>query len=95
MGWSGACTGTGLCTVTMNATKSVTAEFDVVQYSLTVSNTGPGKGTVTSSPAGISCGSDCSTTFISSTVVTLTATPDSVSTFAGWSGGAVAPAPAP
>jgi hypothetical protein len=26
-GWSGACTGTGLCTVTMNADKSVTATF--------------------------------------------------------------------
>ncbi len=27
-GWSGACTGTGACTVTMNAAKSVTAMFD-------------------------------------------------------------------
>ena len=27
-GWSGACSGTGLCTVTMNATKTVTATFN-------------------------------------------------------------------
>jgi len=33
-GWSGACTGTGTCTVTMDATKSVTAIFAVCTYSI-------------------------------------------------------------
>jgi len=28
VGWSGACTGTGSCAVTMNAAKSVTATFN-------------------------------------------------------------------
>jgi hypothetical protein len=27
-GWSGACSGTGTCTVTMDATKAVTATFN-------------------------------------------------------------------
>jgi hypothetical protein len=45
-----------------------------------------GSGTVTASPAGISCGSDCSEIYDLGTVVTLTATPDEGSTFDGWSG---------
>jgi hypothetical protein len=53
----------------------------------TVSRTGSGTGTVTSSPAGINCGATCSTTaFTLGNTVTLTATPGSFSTFAGWSG---------
>jgi hypothetical protein len=55
---------------------------------LTVTTSGPG--TVTSSPEGISCGTDCSEAYNynpdSDTEVTLTATPDSHATFAGWSG---------
>jgi Ca2+-binding RTX toxin-like protein len=53
---------------------------------LTVSKNGTGGGTVTSSPAGIDCGATCSHAFTSGTMVTLTATPDATSTFAGWSG---------
>jgi hypothetical protein len=85
-GWSGACSGTGACSVTMDAAKSVSANFSTNNgpFTLTVSKTGTG--TVASSPAGISCGSSCSANFDSGTVVNLTATPDSGSTFAGWSG---------
>jgi hypothetical protein len=54
-------------------------------HSLTVARAGTGSGTVTSSPSGIACGSICSLPFAAS--VTLTATPASGSTFAGWSGG--------
>jgi outer membrane lipoprotein-sorting protein len=57
------------------------------QYTLTVTKAGTGTGTVTSSPAGINCGSDCSETYNTGTVVALTASPDTNSTFAGWSGG--------
>jgi TolB protein len=45
-----------------------------------------GKGRVTSAPAGINCGSDCSESYAVGTAVTLTATPLRGSTFTGWSG---------
>ncbi|MEI6206917.1 MAG: SUMF1/EgtB/PvdO family nonheme iron enzyme [Desulfuromonadales bacterium] len=54
-------------------------------FSLTVSKTGSGSGTITSSPTGISCGATCSASYTSGTSVTLTATPYSGSSFAGWS----------
>jgi Divergent InlB B-repeat domain/PASTA domain len=87
-GWSGACTnGSGSCTVTMDQARSVSATFDPIpSYSLTVSKSGSGSGTVTSSPAGISCGSTCSYAYESGKSVTLTASPVTGSTFAGWSG---------
>ena len=53
---------------------------------LTVNKTGTGSGTVTSSPAGISCGTDCSEPYNSGTNVTLTASAAGGSTFANWSG---------
>ena len=55
-------------------------------FPLTVSKGGTGSGTVTSSPAGINCGSTCSATYNSGTSVTLTAAAASGSTFGGWSG---------
>jgi hypothetical protein len=89
-GWSGGgCSGTGTCVVTLSSDTSVTANFDLQasNYTLIVNKTGAGTGTVTSSPAGISCGSTCSSGFANNTVVTLTATAASGSTFTGWSGG--------
>jgi List-Bact-rpt repeat protein/WD40 repeat protein len=58
-----------------------------VMRTLTVSKSGTGDGTVTSSPAGIDCGSTCSAQFADGSQVTLTAVPAAGSTFAGWSGG--------
>lgn len=55
-------------------------------HTLSVTKTGTGSGTVTSSPAGINCGADCSESYGSGTSVTLTASPVTGSTFAGWSG---------
>src|SRR5581483_9771323 len=52
-GWSGACSGTGSCVVTMNSATSVTASFSLVPETLTVSRSGTGAGSVTSTPAGI------------------------------------------
>ena len=83
-GWSGACTGTGSCIVAVDGAKSVTATFTLQTFSLTVSKAGTGTGTVTSSPAGISCGGTCGASFNGGT--TLTATPDANSGFTGWSG---------
>jgi YVTN family beta-propeller protein len=57
-----------------------------VTFAPTISRAGTGSGTVTSSPAGISCGTDCTESYSNGTMVTLTATADPGSTFAGWSG---------
>ena len=57
------------------------------EYTLTVSKSGTGSGTVASSPSGIDCGSDCSESYDQGTSVTLTATAASGSAFTGWSGG--------
>jgi hypothetical protein len=84
IGWLGACSGTGMCAVTMDAAKAAAARFT---YTLTVARAGTGSGLITSAPAGISCGSTCSANYDVSTAVTLTATPDASSTFIGWSGG--------
>ncbi|MCB0052496.1 MAG: hypothetical protein KDE24_23465, partial [Caldilinea sp.] len=86
-GWSGeGCTGTGTCQVTMDGAKSVTANFTLGTNVLSVSLAGTGGGSVSSEPAGIACGADCSEDYGYNTLVTLTATPDSTSTFDGWSG---------
>lgn len=56
---------------------------------LTVTKAGTGSGTVTSSPAGINCGSTCTANYVNGTSVILSAAPGSGSTFAGWSGGCI------
>lgn len=55
-------------------------------YTLTASRAGTGSGTITSSPAGINCSSDCAEIYVNGTVVALTAVAASGSVFAGWSG---------
>ncbi|HXG51633.1 MAG TPA: InlB B-repeat-containing protein [candidate division Zixibacteria bacterium] len=57
-------------------------------FVVSVSRSGTGSGTVTSSPAGIACGSDCSEAYTSGTTVTLTPVASAGSVFAGWSGAA-------
>src|SRR5215831_18963219 len=58
----------------------------LVHFTVSVALDGNGVGTVTSNPAGIDCGSSCSSTFVSGTTVTLAASPASGSTFSGWGG---------
>jgi M6 family metalloprotease-like protein/uncharacterized delta-60 repeat protein len=74
--------------ITPSDTNAQTLEVCLAQqqYTLTVTSAGPGSGVITSNPAGIDCGADCEQDYIDGTVVTLTATPDPDSTFAGWSG---------
>lgn len=86
-GWGGACTGTNVCDLVMDANKSVSATFAPVpvgQYALTVQDIG--NGTIVSAPAGINCGTACANTFPTGTRVTLTATASPGSVFAGWGG---------
>lgn len=89
-GWNGCDTFSGAtCSVTMNSAKTVTATFNQQppqQFTLSVVRSGTGTGTVTSNPAGINCGADCSESYSSGSSVTLTAGAASGSTFAGWSG---------
>ncbi|MBA2661091.1 MAG: hypothetical protein H0U74_02255 [Bradymonadaceae bacterium] len=89
-GWFGACSGAGQCTVLMTEARSVTAAFSLAtatpDKTLGIGKDGNGSGTVSSSPAGIDCGPTCTVTFAHATEVTLSASPDASSTFAGWSG---------
>lgn len=55
-------------------------------YLLSVARSGTGSGSVSSSPSGIQCGSDCSETYAKGTAVALTAAPAAGSSFTGWSG---------
>ncbi|MGI8822848.1 MAG: InlB B-repeat-containing protein, partial [Acidimicrobiia bacterium] len=90
-GWSGACTGTGSCVLPMTTDATVTATFDTA--GLTVTRSGLGAGTVTSTPTGIDCGVDCFEAFLAGTVVTLTAVASAGGAFNGWSGACTGTAP--
>jgi hypothetical protein len=92
-GWSGACTGTGECRVTMAEAKAVTATFSLEMRRLTVNGSGTGDGTVRSSPSGIDCrisagiaSGVCHFDFAHGTGVTLTPTADASSHSSGWTG---------
>jgi CSLREA domain-containing protein len=81
-GWSGACTGTSTCVVTMSQARSVTAEF-TRQYTLTLlTNGGTGTGKVTGNVGGIDCTvgpTGCVATFNDGDDVILSFAPDAVS----------------
>ena len=98
-GWSGnvpsSCGMNLTCQFQITTNANVTATFSPVGelFSLTVQGAGiigspAGTGTITSSPAGINCGTGgqvCNFDFAQGTQVTLTATPDPDSYFYGWS----------
>ena len=88
VGWSGACSGTDACQVSMTAAQHVSAAFDLVpviqEYALTVNKPGNGTGRVIGE--GIDCGDDCNQAYIENTEVSLTANSADGSRFAGWSG---------
>ena len=88
VGWNwGTCPGTGSCVVIMNELRiRVSAIFRRVSYSLSVTKSGSGSGLVSSSPSGISCGSDCSEWYAIDSAVSLSATANSGSIFTGWGG---------
>ncbi len=87
--WSGTgcSSATASVTVSMTATRTCTAGYTLVaNYILSVAVNPSGGGTVASVPAGISCGVDCTESYNSGTLVTLTATPKGGYSFASWTG---------
>jgi aryl-phospho-beta-D-glucosidase BglC (GH1 family) len=90
-GWSGACNGTGSCILSITKAEAATATFSAstsggpTSHSLQIGQRGPGGGTVVASPRGVGCGAGCGS-YAAGTAVTLTATADTLSRFAGWSG---------
>lgn len=71
---------------TWTQTLQITTTPSPATYTLAVTRDGTGSGTVTSVPAGISCGTTCSNYFTAGTQLNLTATPSTGSVFTGWSG---------
>jgi Putative Ig domain/Divergent InlB B-repeat domain len=96
-GWSGGgCTGTGTCTTTITSNRTVIATFNTgsppppppgtATLTVTLVQNGTASGRVTSTPAGIDCGTTCSAVFPVGTPINLFA---SVLTgaFTSWSTG--------
>jgi hypothetical protein len=79
----------GNVSVSPSITVKVTGGLNTAN-TLTVTKSGTGDGTITSTPTGISCGADCSETYAQSTQAILTAVPNDRSDFAGWSGTGIA-----
>lgn len=84
-GWSGACSGANPCVLTLDQDLSVGAAF-FAAYTLTVTRSGPGTGTVTSAPSGIDCGVNCTAAFAENSSIVLSATPGPGTTFLRWNG---------
>lgn len=66
----------------------ITAVYTVaiIQHPSLIIRAGSGTGSIISEPSGINCGNICTANFNINTSITLTATPDTGSTFSGWSG---------
>ena len=99
-GWTGACSGTQTCDLTMNGDETVGAAFTTTPVGhsvLTVHDYGSGTVTGTHTPppplgvaatanGDINCGTVCTESYTNGTIVTLTATPAQNYQFSGWSG---------
>ena len=81
----GGCGLSNRCQITMTSATAVTATFSLV-FDLTTAKNGSGTGAVTSTPIGISCGGDCTESYVDGTSVALKATPDFGSVFVSWNG---------
>ncbi len=75
-----------ICLLSCSATLAGSQSCPVVLNSLLVNKIGSGTGLITSSPAGISCGTTCTSVFATDATVTLVAKADVGSVFGGWTG---------
>jgi subtilisin family serine protease/PKD repeat protein len=98
VGWAGACTGVGSCTVPMESHQQVTATFRGPQtLEVVVTGVEGGLGAVNVSPPNVACANGAGTTQTCAslhqvgTVVTLDALPGAESVFVGWSGACTNP----
>jgi cysteine-rich repeat protein len=82
------CSWTAGCTIEAGYECSGTPSVCTLEPVLTVNLAGAGAGSVTSNPAGITCGGDCTESYASGTQVILTAQVIN-GNFAGWSGACV------
>jgi len=94
LGWTGACSDRGTeptCTLELTADSAAGATFTESSYPVEVDFRGDGEGEVRfegrrdEMSVDETCRTDCTLRFDRDTVVTLTATPDSGTDFAGWS----------
>jgi uncharacterized repeat protein (TIGR02543 family) len=85
-GWSGDCSGTSGCSISMTVSRTVSAAFRAARDPLRVVKSGRGNGTIMTEPGGIECGAICEYSFRRGSPVTLRATPNRRSRFRGWSG---------
>ena len=82
--WGGACSGRGVCTVTVDAPTTVTAAFASGTRRLATSVAG--KGRIVSSPSGIFCPTKCAAQFGVETTVKLKAVPAKGYVLRAWTG---------
>ncbi|MGL4648080.1 MAG: InlB B-repeat-containing protein, partial [Caldilineaceae bacterium] len=85
-GWSGACTGSAACVVTMDQPRAVIATFALKTFALTTNTTGTGGGSIGGLPGNAGA-------LPWGAQVTLSALADANSTFVGWSGACSGTAP--
>ena len=85
IGWSGACTGTSTCVVTLTTSQTAIAQFEQAG-TVIVTKMGTGQGTVSAKATTLNCGPVCRSAVRLGQSITLTALPMRTSVFVGWLG---------